>query len=106
MLVQPARRVHRTWILDSRRWERYRPRPDDIVIVTYPKCGTTWMQRIVGLLVFQTPEPLPVMQVSPWIDRRFPQPLDAVLAQIGAQHHRRFLKAHLPFDGLPIHDEV
>jgi len=36
--------------MDSRRWEHYRPRFDDIVIGTYPKCGTTWMQRIVGLL--------------------------------------------------------
>lgn len=106
MLVQPARRDYRTWIVDSRRWGRYRPRSDDIVIATYPKCGTTWMQRIVGLLVFQTPEPRPVMQISPWIDRRFPEPIETVLAQIEGQDHRRFLKAHLPADGLPIHDEV
>jgi aryl sulfotransferase len=106
MLVQPAQREYRTWIFDSRRWERYRPRPDDIVIVTYPKCGTTWMQRIVGLLVFQTPEPKPIMQISAWIDRRFPQPIDALEAQIEAQKHRRFLKSHLPLDGLPFYDEV
>ena len=65
MLVKPAGRVYRTWILDSRRWEHYRPRPTDIVIATYPKCGTTWMQRVVGLLVFQTPEPRPIMEISP-----------------------------------------
>jgi len=106
MLVQPAERVYRTWIVDSRRWEHYRPRPDDIVIATHPKCGTTWTQRIVGLLVFQSPEPFPIKQVSPWIDRRFPQPLDAVLAQIEAQDHRRFVEAHLPLDGLPFYDEV
>ena len=96
MLVRPAARVYRTWIVDSRRWDHYRPRPGDIVIATYPKCGTTWMQRIVGLLVFQTPEPRPVMQISPWIDRRFPEPVEAVMARIEAQDHRRFLKAHLP----------
>ena len=106
MLVQPAARDYRTWIVDSRRWDQYRPRPGDIVIATYPKCGTTWMQRIVGLLVFRTPEPRPIMQISAWIDRRFPEPVEAVAARIAAQDHRRFLKTHLPLDGLPIHDEV
>ena len=76
MLAQAAERVYRTWILDSRRWQHYRPRPTDIVIATYPKCGTTWMQRIVGLLVFKTPEPRPIMEISPWIDRRFPEPVE------------------------------
>ncbi len=106
MLVQPAQRVYRTWIVDSRRWEHYRPRPTDIVIATYPKCGTTWMQRIVGLLVFQTPEPRPIMQISAWIDRRFPEPVGALAARIEAQDHRRFLKSHLPADGLPFYAEV
>jgi aryl sulfotransferase len=106
MLVQPARRVYRTWIIDSRRWEHYRPRPTDIVIATYPKCGTTWMQQIVGLLVFQTPEPRAIMEISPWIDRRFPEPIEALVARIEAQNHRPFLKSHLPLDGLPIYDEV
>lgn len=106
MLIRPAQRVYRTGILDSTRWGRYRPRPGDIVIATYPKCGTTWMQRIVSLLVFQTPEPQPVMEISPWIDRRPTQPVDEVFARLEAQAHRRFLKSHLPLDGLPFHDEV
>lgn len=106
MLIRPARRAYRTGILDSTRWDRYRPRPGDIVIATYPKCGTTWMQRIVGLLVFQTPEPRPVMEISPWVDRRPRQPVDDVFERLEAQAHRRFLKSHLPLDGLPLHDEV
>ena len=106
MLLESPRREYRTWMFDSRRWRHYSPRPDDIVIATYPKCGTTWMQRLVGLLVFQTPEPIPIMQISAWIDRRFPQPIEAVVAQIEAQKHRRFLKSHLPLDGLPFYDDV
>jgi aryl sulfotransferase len=106
MPVESAKRVYRTWIIDGRNWSHYRPRAGDIVIATYPKCGTTWMQRIVGLLVFQSPEPVPVMEISPWIDRRFPEPVESVMARIEAQEHRRFLKSHLPADGLPIHGEV
>jgi aryl sulfotransferase len=106
MLIEAAKREYRTWIFDSRRWQHYRPRKDDIIIASYPKCGTTWMQRIVGLLVFQTPEPMPVMQISAWLDRRFPQTIEAAIAQIEAQEHRRFLKSHIPLDGMPFYDEV
>ena len=102
----PASCVYRTWILDSRRWNAYRPRHGDVVIATYPKCGTTWSQRIVSLLVFQSPEPRPVMDISPWIDRRFGESMEEVNARIEAQTHRRFLKSHLPLDGLPLHAQV
>lgn len=106
MSLQLASREYRTWIFDSRRWQHYRPRADDIIIATYPKCGTTWMQQIVGLLVFQSPEPKPVMGISAWIDRRFPETIETVIAHIEAQSHRRFLKSHMPLDGLPFYDEV
>jgi aryl sulfotransferase len=48
---------------------------------------------------------MPTIQISAWIDRRFPQPIEAAMAQIEAQDHRRFLKSHLPLDGLPFHDK-
>ena len=105
-LIQAPTREYRTWTTDSRNWSRYRPRDGDIVIATYPKCGTTWMQRIVGLLIFQDPAPIPLMEVSPWIDRRAETLVDEYFATIESQRHRRFLKSHLPFDGLPIFDEV
>jgi aryl sulfotransferase len=105
-LIQADQCEYRTWIFDSRRWRNYRPRSDDIIIAGYPKCGTTWMQRIVGLLVFQNPQPIPIMQISAWIDRRFPQSIEAVIAQIETQEHRRFLKAHMPLDGLPFYEGV
>jgi aryl sulfotransferase len=106
MLVRPATREYRTWVLDSRRWQHYRPRPGDIVVTTYPKCGTTWMQRIVNLLIFQSPDPRPVSKISPWYDMRFPPDIAAVNEVLESQTHRRAVKSHLPFDGLPIYDEL
>jgi aryl sulfotransferase len=106
MLIRPPLREYRTWSLDSRRWANYQPRPDDIVIATAPKCGTTWTQQIVGSLVFQDGEPRPIPTVSPWIDARFRGFSEEVLANLESQTHRRFIKTHLPVDGLPLHDEV
>lgn len=106
MLVRPALREYRTWTLDSRRLSTYRPRPDDIFICTYPKCGTTWMQHLVSMLVFQSPEPRAVHDVSPWPDTPLRGPVEQVMAKLEAQGHRRFIKAHLPLDGLALYDEV
>ncbi|KAJ3128897.1 hypothetical protein HK098_003224 [Nowakowskiella sp. JEL0407] len=36
---------------------KYKPTPDDIILATYPKCGTTWTQYII-LLLLRNGEPL------------------------------------------------
>jgi aryl sulfotransferase len=99
-------REYATIVVDSHRWDGFRPRVDDIIIATFSKCGTTWMQRIVDLLVFQSPAPRPVTTMAPWLDATFITSLDDDLAMLEAQTHRRFLKTHLPFDALPVWDEV
>ena len=106
MLIRPAAREYRTWTLDSRRWDAYAPRAGDIVIATSPKCGTTWTQQIVASLIFQDAQARPLSTVSPWIEARFRGTAADVHARLEAQTHRRFLKTHLPLDGLPLHDEV
>ena len=98
-------KIYRTAWDDGRVWQRFRHRPGDIVIATWPKCGTTWMQRIVSLLVFRTTEPMNLDDVAPWLDWRV-GPQDDLFAKLDAQSHRRFLKTHLPADGLPLRDDV
>jgi aryl sulfotransferase len=106
-MIRPALREQRTWTADSRRWNSYEPRADDILIATAPKCGTTWMQQIVSSLVFQDAEQRPLSRVSPWVDARhhFRSASDAHEALAG-QTHRRFPKTHLMVDALPLFDEV
>ena len=105
LLRAPLQKV-RTPVLDSSRWDRFAPRTDDVVIATFPKSGTTWMQRIVDLLIFQSPEVRPVGKISPWLDCTFFASLDEDLDRLQAQTHRRYIKSHLPFDALPLWDSV
>jgi aryl sulfotransferase len=105
LLRAPVRELQ-TGLMDSRRWNGFVPRDDDIVIATFPKCGTTWMQRIVDLLVFQSPEPRPIAHTSPWLESNFFAPIEQDLATLAAQTHRRFIKTHLPFDSLPVFENV
>lgn len=101
LLRVPSRTV-RSRFMDSTRWQGYRPRPDDIIIGTYSKCGTTWVQRIVSMLVFKSAAPRPILEDSPWLDLRTGD-LTASIERIEAQTHRRYLKTHLPFDALPVY---
>lgn len=99
MLQQPVRYLSDDE--DSARWGGFRFRPGDIVISTRSKSGTTWMQMICALLIFQTPDlPAPLASLSPWLDWLI-TPRERVLASLEAQRHRRFIKSHTPLDGIP-----
>jgi aryl sulfotransferase len=106
MLSRPPLRTVKDGVRDSKHWDRYKPRPGDVVVATAPKAGTTWTQRIVSLLIFQSAAAVPIMQIQPWVDCRIQMPIDAMIAMLEAQTHRRAMKSHLPFDALPIYDEV
>lgn len=53
-------------------YEAFVFRPDDILIVTYPKSGTTWMQEIVPLIISggdpASVESLPNWDRVPWLE--------------------------------------
>jgi hypothetical protein len=91
---------------DSARWDGFEFREGDIVIVTPPKCGTTWTQMMCACLIFQSPTPpRPLAQLSPWLDMSTKVRED-LFAALAAQKHRRFIKTHTPLDGLPMDDRV
>ena len=84
---------------DSTVWNDFKFRDDDIVISTYAKSGTTWMQQIVSQLLFAGETDQDTQAMSPWIDLRIP-PKEVKLPALEAQTHRRFVKTHLPVDAL------
>ncbi len=85
--------------MDSTFWNDFPFRDGDIVIATYGKSGTTWLQQIVSQLIFNGAEGVQVAEMSPWLDLRVP-PREVKLPAVEAQDHRRFLKTHLPVDAL------
>ena len=87
-------------LMDSTIWNAFTYRPDDIVIASWSKSGTVWVQQIVGQLLFEGAPDVPVADMSVWVDMVFP-PKEEKLAHLEAQQHRRFLKTHLPADALP-----
>lgn len=97
-LPRKARDLHNHH-MDSTVWDDFRYRDGDIVIATYGKSGTTWVQQIVSQLIFDGAEGVPVAELSPWVDLRVP-PKHIKLPALEQQTHRRFLKTHLPVDAL------
>lgn len=85
--------------IDSRVWNGFSFRDDDIVIASWAKSGTTWMQQIISQLVATKSDHINLHAISPWPDLRI-APDEPILAALEAQTHRRFIKTHLPVDAL------
>lgn len=69
MSVNPAlpvktRELH-SHHFDSTIWNDLKFRDDDIIIATYAKSGTTWMQQIIAQLLFGGDPDLAVADMSP-----------------------------------------
>lgn len=80
-------------------WNDFEFRDDDVIVATYGKSGTTWVQQILAQMLFG-PDPDPeVAEMPPWLDLRIP-PKEVKLPEVEAQTRRRILKTHLPLNAL------
>jgi hypothetical protein len=79
--------------------QRYLAAAGDIFVATYPKCGTTWMQYIVYLLLHGA-EPLPRGER---LDTLFPHLEEVGAEAVQALPEPRLIKTHLPFARTPWH---
>uniref|UniRef100_H0VH75 Sulfotransferase n=1 Tax=Cavia porcellus TaxID=10141 RepID=H0VH75_CAVPO len=69
----------------------FQAKPDDLVIATYPKAGTTWTQEIRNITYKQ----------HPFIEWEMPPPLKSGLDLAKEMPSPRTLKTHLPVQLLP-----
>lgn len=76
---------------------RYRARPGDVFVATYPKCGTTWMQYIV-YLAMNGARPL---EGGQRLGERFPHLEEVGAAAVEALPEPRLIKTHLPVGMAP-----
>lgn len=84
---------------DTRIWNKYQFRDSDIIIATWGKSGTTWLQQIVSQLIFFGADEVCPLERSPWLDMRIAAN-EETLALLEAQTHRRFIKTHAPIDSI------
>ena len=97
----PVKNAEQQWaVWDSTRLNDFPFRDDDIMIGTWSKSGTTWIQQLVGQLIFKGDPDVYGQTLSPWIEFRL-QTTEEAYAQAEKQQHRRFLKTHSPFNCLP-----
>ena len=100
-------RVYQNHHLDSTRWELFEPREGDVVVTTSYKAGTTWAQQILLCLLRGSGESMAELnRVSPWVDARFHCSRAELAENLAKLPDRRFLKTHLPLDGLSWYPEL
>jgi aryl sulfotransferase len=84
---------------ESTRWNDFKFRVGDVVIATYPKVGTNWMQQIAWQLVHGGQPGVEGLRNVAWFDMRI-IPRQAMIDGYEAQTCRRIIKTHLPLDAL------
>ncbi|XP_053118766.1 sulfotransferase 1C1-like isoform X2 [Hemicordylus capensis] len=83
----------------------FQARPDDLLICTYPKAGTTWIQEIVDMVQhggdLQKCARAPTHERMPYIEMFPPKPLTSGVEEANAMPSPRTLKSHFPVHLLP-----
>ncbi|KAM3618238.1 uncharacterized protein V6R79_017819 [Siganus canaliculatus] len=90
-------------------WEnvqKFQARPDDILIATYPKAGTTWVSYILDLLYFgqtssQRETTIPIYERVPFLELAVPNVFSGVEQANNLPTSPRLIKTHFPIQFVP-----
>ncbi|XP_066432940.1 sulfotransferase 1C1-like isoform X2 [Eleutherodactylus coqui] len=87
------------------RIEKFEARPDDLLIATYPKAGTTWMQEIIDSIMnegeVEKTSRAPTHVRSPFLEICSPPPVPSGIDQLEVTPSPRLVKTHLPYKLVP-----
>ncbi|XP_026533334.1 sulfotransferase family cytosolic 1B member 1-like [Notechis scutatus] len=106
----PLRLVHGIPLMEpiANQWdpiENFQARPDDLIISTYPKAGTTWMQEIVDLILnkddLEKTHRAPIHVRIPFLEICSPPPIPSGVDTLVNVPSPRVIKTHLPFQLVP-----
>ncbi|XP_044303834.1 sulfotransferase family cytosolic 1B member 1-like [Varanus komodoensis] len=106
----PLKLVHGIPLMEpiAEQWapvENFQARPDDLVISTYPKAGTTWMQEIVDLVLaggdVEKAKRAPVYIRIPFLEICSPGPIPSGVDLLVNAPSPRVIKTHLPYQLVP-----
>ncbi|MGH0133739.1 UNVERIFIED_CONTAM: hypothetical protein FKN15_005254 [Acipenser sinensis] len=85
--------------------ENFRARPDDLLIATYPKAGTTWTQEIVDLILndgdAEKCRRAPTHKRMPFLEMFSGPPLESGVSYLDKMPSPRIIKTHLPIQLVP-----
>ncbi len=105
-ILAPPKRIYSGSMTRPERWATWVPRRGDILVCTPSKCGTTWTQTMIAMLLHGGPDlPDKIGVLSPWVDCDLGD-AETVAANLAAQSGRRVVKTHTPADGFPVWDGV
>ncbi|XP_069840544.1 sulfotransferase 1C1-like isoform X2 [Dendropsophus ebraccatus] len=87
------------------RIEKFQARPDDLLIATYPKAGTTWMQEIVDCIMnegdVEKTGRAPIHVRFSFLEICFPPPVPSGIDVLEATASPRLVRTHLPYELVP-----
>lgn len=93
-LISVLRKMHGGLEFNARIRYQYKPRANDIFIVTFPKSGTTWMQMILYQLTSSGEDFDHINDVAPFFEMTDGNVIEKLQSP-------RLLKSHLAYDDIP-----